>query len=818
MGAIFQDLKYASRMLRKSPGFTLVVVLTLALGIGANTAIFSMVDSFLLRPLPVKDGKQLVVLAMQINKGPLQNQFSLAEYRDLQAQTGDVFDGVFGTQLGLDGLSVNGKAERILTDYVTGNFFSVLGIQPTLGRFILPGEGETRGADPVMVLGYAYWKDHFGGNPNVVGMKVTMDGSPVTIIGVAPQGFTGVWALAAPQAYLPMGMGLTQNPPDFIGNRGYRNTSVLARLRPGVSMAQADSSLAVIARRFAQDHPDVDKDISINSYSELRSRPDPNPQNPLLLISTLFLGLSMVVLVLACVNVANILLVRATIREREMAIRAALGAARGRLMRRLLTESILLAVLGGAAGILLGAWGSAVAGSIRVGVDLPVHLDFSLDWRIFAFAFGAALLTGLIVGAVPAIRIARANLSSILHEGGRSVAGGKHRVRSVLVAAQVAGSLMLLIIAGLFTRSLQREQKMDLGFQANGVVNFTMDPAEIGYDEARGLAFYKALLDRVHELPGVESASLTTAVPMGYFNNADTLTIDGFVPPAGQAAPFAVYGMISPEYFRTLQIPLLRGRTFTDADDKTAPRVAVINETMVHRFWHDADPIGRRFQLAADTAHPVTVVGIARNSRFGSGSGEIAPHFYMPIAQQYTGNSLTTLQVRSTAPSGQIIREVQDAIAAMTPDLPVFDVKTMSEALDTLNGLLIYKIGAVMAATMGLLGLILALVGVYGVLSYAASQKTHEIGIRMALGARPLDILKLVFGEGLLIVGGGIFVGLCAAFACARLVGSFISVSATDPVTYVTVTLLLTGVALAACWIPAYRSMRVDPMVALRHE
>ena len=295
----------------------------------------------------------------------------------------------------------------------------------------------------------------------------------------------------------------------------------------------------------------------------------------------------MVVLVLACVNVANILLVRATIREREMAIRAALGAARGRLMRQLLTESILLAVLGGAAGILLGAWGSAVAGSIRVGVDLPVHLDFGLDWRIFAFAFGAALLTGLIVGAVPAIRIARANLSSILHEGGRSVAGGKHRVRSVLVAAQVAGSLMLLIIAGLFTRSLQREQKMDLGFQANGVVNFTMDPAEIGYDEARGLAFYKALLDRVHELPGVESASLTTAVPMGYFNNADTLTIDGFDPPAGQAAPFAVYGMISPEYFRTLQIPLLRGRTFTDADDKTAPRVAVVNETMVHRFWHD---------------------------------------------------------------------------------------------------------------------------------------------------------------------------------------------------------------------------------------
>ena len=764
MAAVIQDLKYALRMLRKQPGFTLVVILTLALGIGANTAIFSMVNSFLLRPLPVKEGNRLVVLAFQQNNGPVQAQFSVPEYRDLQEQSGEAFDGVFGYQFGLDGLSVNGKAERILTNYVTGNFFSELGIKPALGRFILPGEGETPNADPVMVLGYAYWKDHFGGRSDVVGMKVSLNGRPMTIVGVAPEGFKGVWMLAAPEGYVPLGMAAAQNAPDFMTNRGWRNLAVLARLAPGVSLKKADSSLAVISQRLARDHPEVEKDFSIQAFSELRSRPNPDPNNTMLLISSMFLGLATIVLVLACVNVANILLVRATIREREMAIRAALGAGRGRMIRQLLTESVLLSVLGGAAGILLGAWGSAMVGSIQVGTDLPVHPDFSLDWRIFIFAFGAALLTGLIVGAVPAIRIARGNLSDILHEGGRSVAGRRHRVRSALVAAQVAGSLMLLIIAGLFARSLQQAQKTDLGFRVEGVVNFSMDPAEIGYDTKQGLEFFKNVLDRVRELPGVESASFTSAVPLGYFNNSDTLTIDGFEPPPGQPAPFGVYSVISPDYLRTLQIPLMRGRMFAGRDDAAAPYVAIVNETMVKRYWHDVDPIGRHFRLAGDANHALEVVGVAKNSRYTGGTSEIGAYFYVPVSQHYAANSLTTLQVRSAAPAAQIIREVEPVIASLAPDLPVFDVKTMAEALNTLNGLLIFRIGAALAATMGLLGLILAIVGVYGVISYAATQKTHEIGIRMALGARPLDILRMVFGEGLVIVGAGIAVGLGAAF------------------------------------------------------
>ena len=818
MGAVIQDLKYASRMLRKQPGFTLIVILTLALGIGANTAIFSMVDSFLLRPLPVKDGSRLVVLAFQQNKGRVQSIFSVPEYRDLQAQSGDVFDGLFEYEIGLDGLSVNGKAERILTNYVSGNFFSVLGIKPALGRFILPGEGETLGADPVMVLGYAFWKDHFGGDPGVIGMRVSLNGRPVTIVGVAPQGFYGVWSMTTPQGYLPLGMAGAENPADFLTNRAYRNFSMLARLKPGVSIQQANSVLGVISQRLAQDHPEVEKDFTVNAYSELRSRPDADPQNPVVLISALFLALAIIVLVLACVNVANILLVRATIREREMAIRAALGAGRGRLMRQLLTESLLLAVLGGVAGIFLGAWGSAVVGSVRLGVDVPLHMDFGVDWRVFAFAFGAAAITGLIIGAIPAIRIARGNLSTILHEGGRSVAGGRHRLRSSLVAAQVAGSLMLLIIAGLFARSLQKAQKTDLGFQPQGVVNFTMDPAEIGYNEAQGLQFFKSLVERVKEMPGVESASLTTAVPLGYFSSADTLKIEGFEPPPGQAEPFSIFAMISGDYLRTMKIPLLRGRTLTDADTAASTYVAVINETMVKRYWHDVDPIGRHFRLAGDPKHVIEVVGVAKNSRYSGGTGEIENNFYVPLAQHYSGNSLATLQIRSAAPPQQIMRETEQLIGSLAPELPVFDVKTMTEALNTLNGMLIFRIGAALAAAMGFLGLILAVIGVYGVISYAASQKTHEIGIRMALGAQPLDILKMVFGEGLAIVGIGIAVGLVAAFGFARLVDSFIVVSAIDPVTYVTVTILMAVVALTACWLPAQRSMRVDPMVALRHE
>jgi predicted permease len=819
METLLQDIRYGVRMLAKNPGFMIVSIITLALGIGVNAAIFSMVDAFLLRPLPVKNPAQITVLGFQQQHSNMQNQFSVADYRDIRNQTSGVYSDVFAYQFGMDGLGVDGKADRIMTNYVTGNYFSALELTPALGRFILPSEGEVANADPVMVVSYAYWQTRFGGDPQVVGRKVSVDGRPVTIVGVAPKGFVGVNPIISVQGYLPLGMLPIEGvPDDFMTNRQIRGLPVLARLRPTSTLAQAQAALAVVSQRLSQDHPDADKDLSVQAFPELRSRPNPDPNNTVLVVGGLFLGLAGMVLLLACVNVANILLVRATVREREMAIRAALGAARIRLIRQLLVESVVLALLGGIAGILLGFWGSSAMASVNVQTDLPVNFDFGFDWRVFAYATAAALVTGIIVGIVPAIRASRGNLSAILHEGGRGVVGGKNRLRTTLVVAQVAGSLMLLIIAGLFTRSLSEAQRTNLGFDPNHVLNIAMDPNEIGYNQAQTRDFYRGLLVRVQALPGVVSASVADATPMGYYNNGDSLLIAGYQPPAGQPAPASLYATISGDYFRTMGISVLQGRTFTDADDENAQYVAIISDQMAKKFWPNTDPIGHQFRMATDDKHPIFIVGVAGDARFQGVTGQINSMFYIPFAQHQAGNSLQFLQIRTAASTETIIPEVQRVIESRAPQLPLFDVETMNQALNTLNGMLFYKIGAVLAAVLGGLGLILAIVGVYGVVSYAASQKTHEIGVRMALGAQPLDILRMIFREGFLIVAIGLVVGIAGALAAGRVVSGFLTVSPRDPVTFVAVTGILTFVALAACLIPAIRAMRVDPMIALRYE
>jgi predicted permease len=818
MESFKQDVFYGLRLLAKSPGFTAVAALTLALGIGANTAIFSMVSWILLRPLPIERPMELVELAYQQQHGNVQNQFSVPDYRDIREQSTAQFDGVAGYQIGLDGMSVGGRAERAMTYYVTGNFFATLGVKPVLGRVLMPGEGEVADADPVVVLGYQYWQKRFNSDPDMVGKRVLLNARPFTVVGVAAKDFHGPYPILEAQAYLPLGMNVIEGTPaDFLQNRGMRNLILLARLKNGVSLDQARAGLKVVGQRLASLYPQNDKDLELQAYLEVRSRPQPDPNNAMVLISGLFLSLAAMVLVLACLNVANILLVRATIREREMAVRAALGATRLRLIRQLLTESLVLAMLGGGFGLALGFAGSSALSAVDINTDLPFYFDFRLDWRVFAYAMGTALVTAVVVGVVPALRASRTDINRVLHQGGRTVGSGA-RIRTALVVAQVAGSLTLLIIAGLFTRSLQAAQRTNLGFEPAHVVNFVMDPTQIGYRAAQTKDFYRTLLERVRALPGVVSATTASSAPMSYYNNADRLEIDGYNNPPGQPRPGSRYVAISSDYFRTMSIPLRQGREFTDADDENAPYVAVVNQTFAGKYWPRQDPIGRTFRLASDTKHTIKVVGVAADARYNGMTGPIGNTFYVPVAQHLGVASLESLQVRTAGDPAAMIPTIERVVHDLAPDLPVFDVKTMTQALNTLNGAMVFQLGAALAAAMGALGLVLSVVGVYGVISYSATQRTQEIGVRMALGARPADILWMVLRQGSLIVAAGLALGLGCSFLAGRLVRNFLVVSPSDPLTYAVVSSVLALVALVACYIPARRSTGVDPLVALRQE
>jgi macrolide transport system ATP-binding/permease protein len=816
----WQDLRFGLRMLRKNLGFTAIAVLTLGLGIGTNTAIFSMVNSFLLRPLPVKNPEQITVVAMQLKKGELQTGFSYPEFEDLQKQSSSVFSDVIAMSLNAGGLTLNGKAEPIVVYDVSGNFFGALGVRPLLGRFILPEEGSVIAVNPVIVLGYSFWQTRFGGDPGIVGKTVLYNGRPVTVIGITPREFHGVSALLDVQGYLPLGMQQIDSSyeQDIPTNRGYRNLAVYARLAKGVALPTAQSALDVIGDRLAKENPKTEQGMTISVFPERFSRPGPDPNRPVLKVSVLFLVLAALVLVLACVNIANFLLVRATARQREMAIRTALGGTRLRLIRQLLTESVLLALCGGIAGIFFGLAGSNALSSIsHLGTTLPVLLDFHLDWRVFGYAFGAALVTGLVVGIVPALRGSRRGVIEAIRDGGRTVTGSRSHLRSALVVAQVGGSLMLLIVAGLMIRSLNHAQRSDLGFDPRHVLNLTLDPNEIGYNKQQGLQFYNLLLERIESTPGVEAVGVAFSVPMGYYNNSDWVEVPGYEVPHGEAQPVVGCNAVTPGYFRTMGIALLEGREFTKADVENSPWVAIVNETMARKFWPNQSAIGHEFRVASDHIHSLRVVGVAKNSRTLGMVGPIREYFYQPFAQGYT--SLAVLQVRTTFAPETMIASIRQQVASLAPSMPVFDVHTMLQALYTINGFLLFQLAAALAGILGALGLILALVGVFGVISFSVSQRTNEIGIRMAMGAARASILRMILRQGVWIISAGLLSGIVLAVAISRMVGDFVpGVSPYDPLTYICVTAILAAVALFACYLPACRATRVDPVIALRYE
>ncbi|HEX8878546.1 MAG TPA: ABC transporter permease [Candidatus Acidoferrum sp.] len=816
---LIQDTRYGFRMLRKSPGFTAAAIITLAVGIGANTAIFSMANAFVFRPLPVKDGDRLMIMAVRTSQDSTPNPISYPAFLDYQRQN-NVFAEMTGYTLALDGLGSQGHADRVVMCYVPSNFFTMLGLPPAAGRLILPGEGDVPRSGPVVVLGYSYWQHRFSGDQNVIGRSLNLDGRAVTVIGVVEKSFKGPYATLDMDAYAPIGMyGGGTGYTSFFTAREGSDLRVLATLKPGVSRQQAEVELNLIAQRLGQQYPQTDKGHVVRVIPERLARPEAEVSDSIALVTTIFLLMVGLVLLVACVNVTNLLLARAAAREKEIVIRATMGAGRLRLIRQALTESILLVAAGGVAGAAMGSWVCRAMEQTSPMGEIPIHIGFTFDWRVFAYVAGVVLAAGIVAGLAPALRVPRTNLIETLREGGRALIGdsAKHWARNALVIAQLAGSLIVLVAAGLFTRSLGRAESIDLGFDPHHLLNMGINPGQQGYDRPHAEAFLKELLRRIKALPGVESASLAYSIPMGYYNDGGVVYSEGQAPAMTNRAPGAGFNSVSPDYFKTLRIPIFEGRAFSETDTAQTAPVAIINEEMAKRLWPSHDPIGRRFSSISASGPFLTIVGVVRNAKYNGIADQPKMFFYLPLAQNY--KDVHVLQIRTLTPPENLIPVIETQVHEMDPNLPLFDVMTMDKSLQGANGFFLYKGAAGLAGILGGLGLVIAIVGLYGVVSYTASLRTHEIGVRMALGAHPRSIFGLILRQALILVGSGAVLGLLAAFGVTRFLSTLlVGVSSYDLVTFVSVPAALVTVALTASYLPARRATRVDPMVALRYE
>ncbi|HSL23777.1 MAG TPA: ABC transporter permease [Vicinamibacterales bacterium] len=806
------DVVFAIRLLRKSPVFTATVAVTLALGVGVNTVVFSVVNAVILRPLPVRDAGRLVVIASQDTANGTLRGVSFADLQDYRAASGEVFEDIAGYTAGFVGLArEGGRPERVLVTWVTGNYFPLLEIRPALGRVIRADEGGRGGADAVAVLGHSTWQRRFGGDRSVVGRIVRVNGRPCTIVGVVPPHFVGTFAFSESELYLPLNWSGTT---DF-DNRQSRALHALARLRPEVTIERAQAAVNVVAARLARQHPHSNRNVAARVLPERLARPEEDQYRTNALGATMMLALVVLVMIVASVNVVNLLLARTASRRPELAVRAALGAGRGRLVRQMVTESLTLTALGGAAGVLLGTWAAHLLATVRLPGDLPVRFDFHLDGRVLAYAATIALVTGLLVGVVPAVRVSGADLHGALRPSrcvSPPIGGG--RIRGFLVVAQIALCFVLLAAAGSFMRSLFEARRADLGFQPDGVFNVHMDVGQLGYTEVEGRAFFAEVERRVRFTPGVQDMSYAFTIPMGYIRVSDTVEAEGQLA-GSHTRVSAGKNIVSSDYFRTMGIRVVRGRSFSDDDDSRSRSVAIVNRRLANILWPGLDPIGRRFRTPGGPW--IEVVGMTNTGKYRFLFEDPQPYFYVPTTQEYTG--LRVLQVRTSMRPETLMPAVERAVRAIEPDVPLYDAQSMTKALGSGPGFFPLRVGAASAASLGLLAFALAIIGLYGVISYVTNARTHEIGVRMAVGATRQDIVRLVLECGSKLVLVGLAAGLLLTLASSQVVGRFLfGVSARDPLTLISVAPLLGCVALIACAIPAWRVTRVDPTVALRSE
>jgi predicted permease len=800
-------------MFKKHPAFTVIAILSLALGIGANTAIFSLVNTVLLRPLPVDKPEQLVALNSTTEKGDNFPTFSYPDYRDLRDRN-DVLAGLALYRMAPVNLSHDGTNERIWGYLVSGNYFEMLGIGAARGRLLSPEDDRKPGAHPVAVISYNCWQRRFAGDPNVAGKNVIVNGRNYTIIGVAERGFTGTELAYVPEIWFPAMM-LSQIEPgsNWLESRDTSNSFVIGRLKPGVSLIQAESALKAITQQLAREYPNTNEGKSL-----MLSRPGlfgAFMRGPVVWFAGALMVIVALVLLLACTNLANLLLARASERRKEIAIRLALGAGRFTLIRQLLTESIVLAIMGGLVGFILAYWMVDLANALKPPIDIPITTEVKIDWRVLVFNGVLSLATGILFGLLPAFQATNPDLIPALKD--ETSVGGYRRswLRNTLVVGQITLSLILLICAGLVVRSLQQAQFMNPGFIPQNAVEASFSLDLQGYDETRGREFQRQLLDRVRALPGVQSAGLTNWVPLSLSMNSSNIYVEGQAPQRGGNVPLSMNSRVSVGYFQAMGIRLLQGRDFTEQDKPQTPRVAVINETFARQFWSGQNSIGKRFSFEGATGPWIEVIGVVQDGKYFSLSEKPEPFVYRPMGQNYDGWNI--LIARTTGNPQNVIAAIRREIQKLDPTLPIYDVRTMMEHMGL--PLLPVRIAGAILGGFGILALILAAIGIFGVMSYAVSQRTREIGIRMALGAGAKQIFKFVVGEGLLLTLIGITVGLTLALMGTRFLSILLyGVSAIDPLTFAGVTLLLTLVAFLACYIPARRAMKVDPITALRHE
>ncbi|HWS87825.1 MAG TPA: ABC transporter permease [Pyrinomonadaceae bacterium] len=822
MRTFLKDVRFGLRVLWKGKGFTAVAVLTLGLGIGVNAAIFSGVSAFVLRPLDgVEEPGRLVSVFENSDGGPGYNNFSYPDLLDYGART-DFFEGLTAHTMVQAAVGERDQTDVIWGQYVTGNFFDVLKVRMQSGRGFLPEEDRTPGTHPVVVLSDALWRERFGADPSIVGRQVQLNGRPLTVVGVASPEFHGAkWALSM-KFWVPLMMRqqLSGGTNSWITARGSHWLEVFGRLKPGVTEEQAAAALTSVAARLEAEYPEArNKNVRVLIAEERIGRWS-DMAGVVSLSSGLALAMAGLVLLVACANVANMMLARAVARGREIGIRLALGAGRWRVVRQLLTESVILSLAGGAVGLVLSFWMTDALTTFFPKIQYPITVDVSPDRRALLFTAAVSLLTGVVFGLAPAFQSTKPDLVPVLKgESQRSGRARRLSLRNALVVAQVAISLVVLVCAALFVQSFRHAKSIDPGFATDGAFLVSVNPGLFGYEKEQGRDFYRRLAERVRATPGVEAAGFADWLPLG-----DSSNDWGPIYPAEQPAPPPGEGLnshaqtVSAGYFKAMRISLVEGRDFDDRErEGVKPEALVINETLARRLWPgESSFVGRRMMLGrGENAEALEVVGVVRDSKVRTLGEKQRPLMYVSVDQTYRGG--LTLVVRAPGGGEGVVAGVRQAVKEIDARMPLYNVRTIEQHLTW--AFWAQSMGASLATAFGLLALALAAVGLYGVVAYTVARRTHEIGIRVALGAQGRDILRIVLGQGMALTLVGLAAGLAGAFALARLLSSLLyGISPGDPATYILVALLLAVVALMACLVPARRATKVDPMVALRYE